>query len=160
MSSFQESCYYARYYLLIVESSKNCYNFIYMNRIACQYLLIVLLLWNYLLFKPQILLLVEILYSAKLFVFINENQFVVLLMVGKLDLIHIRKKLMLKFYNSLVKRQDTVGSICVKLYQMDNHFVHMYNQLGIDIHSTLLVSKVLYASLSEVHKHFNDTCCQ
>ena len=68
-------------------------------------------------------------------------------------------KLMLNFYN-LVKRQDTVGSICVKLFQMDNHFVHMCNQLGIDIHSTLLVGKVLYASLSEVHKHFNDTCFQ
>ena len=66
-------------------------------------------------------------------------------------------KLILKFYNSLVKRQDTVGSICVKLFKMDNNFVHMCNQLGIDIHSTLLVGKVLYASLSEVHKDFNDT---
>ena len=31
--------------------------------------------------------------------------------LGKLDFIHIRMKLMLKFYNSLVNRQDTVGSI-------------------------------------------------
>ena len=44
--------------------------------------------------------------------------------LGKLDFTHIRMKLMLKLYNSLVKRQDTVGSICVKLFQMDNHFVH------------------------------------
>ena len=105
-------------------------------------------------------MLVEILYSAKFLVLINGNQSVVLLMVGKLDLIHIRMKLMLKFYNSLVRRQDTVGSICVKLFQMDNHFVHMCNQLGIDIHSTLLVGKVLYASLIEVYEHFNDTCSQ
>ena len=80
--------------------------------------------------------------------------------LGKHDFIHIRMKLMLKLYNSLVKRQDSVGSICIKLFQMDNHFVHMCNQLGIDIHSTLLVDKALYASLSELHKHFNDTCRQ
>ena len=69
-------------------------------------------------------------------------------------------KLMLKFCNSLVRRQDTVGSICVKLFQMDNHFVHMSNHLGVDIHSTLLMGKVLYATLSEVHKHFNNTCSE
>ena len=80
--------------------------------------------------------------------------------LSKLDYTHIRIKLMLKFYNSLVKRQNTVGSICVKLFQMDNHFVHICNQLGIDIHSTLPVGKMLNASLSEVHKHFNDTCSQ
>ena len=67
---------------------------------------------------------------------------------------------MLKFDYSLIKRQATVGSICVKLFQMDNHFVHMYNQLGIDIHSTSLERMVLYSSLSEVYKHFNDTCSQ
>ena len=105
-------------------------------------------------------MLVGILYSAKFLVFINGNQSVVLLMVGKLDFIHIRMKLMLKLYNSLVKRQNTVGSICVKLFQMGNHFVHMCNQLGIDIHSPLLVGKVLYESLTEVHKQFNDTCSQ
>ena len=66
-----------------VETNKNCYNFSYLNRIACQYLLIVLLLWNYLLFKPQILMLVEILHSVKYLVFINGNQSVVLLMVWK-----------------------------------------------------------------------------
>ena len=49
-------------------TNKNCYNFSYFNRIACQYLLIVLLLWNYLLFKLQILMLVGILYSAKFLV--------------------------------------------------------------------------------------------
>ena len=80
--------------------------------------------------------------------------------LGKLDFIHICMKLMLKFYNSLIKRQDTVGPICVKLIQLDNHFVHMCNQFCIDNHSTLLVGKVLNASLSEVHKHFNDTCSQ
>ena len=69
-------------------------------------------------------------------------------------------KLMLKFYNSLLKRQDTVGSICSKLFQMDNHVVLMCKQMGIDIHSILLVGKVMYAPLSEVHKHFNDTCSQ
>ena len=53
--------------------------------------------------------------------------------LGKLDLIHIRMKLMLKFYNSLGKRQDTVRSICVKLFQMDIHFIHMSKQLDIDI---------------------------
>ena len=78
----------------------------------------------------------------------------------KLDFIHFPVKLMLKFYNSLVKRQDTVGSICVQLFQMNNHFVHMCNQLDIDIHSTLLVGRVLYATMSEVHKHFNDICRQ
>ena len=31
-------------YLLTVETKKNCYNFSYLNRIACQYSLIVLLL--------------------------------------------------------------------------------------------------------------------
>ena len=36
----------------------------------------------------------------------------------------------------------------------------MCNQLDIDIHPTLLVGKMLYASMSEVHKHFNDTCSQ
>ena len=51
-------------------------------------------------------------------------------------------KRMLKLYNSLGKRQDIVGSICVKLFQMDNHFMHMSNHLGIDICSTLLVGKV------------------
>ena len=105
-------------------------------------------------------MLVGILYSAKFFVFINGNQSVVLLMVGKLDFIHIRMKLMLKLYNSLVKRQYTVWSIYVKLFQMNNHFVHMCNQLGIDIHSTLLEGKVLNSSLSEVRKYFNDTCSQ
>ena len=69
-------------------------------------------------------------------------------------------KPMLKFYNSLIKRQDTVGSVCVKLFQMDNNFIHMSKQLGIDICSTLLVGKVFYASLSAVHTHFNDTCSQ
>ena len=69
-------------------------------------------------------------------------------------------KLMLKLYNSFVKRQYIDGYICVKMFQMDNHFVHMCNQLGIDIHSTLFEGKVLYASLSEVHKRFNDTCSQ
>ena len=68
-------------YLPTLETNENCYNFSYLNRIACQYLLIVPLLWNYLLFKPQILMLVGILYSAKFLVFINGNQFVVLLMV-------------------------------------------------------------------------------
>ena len=67
---------------------------------------------------------------------------------------------MLKFYNSLVKRQDTAGFICVKLFQMYNHFIHMCNQLGIDIHSTLFVGEVLNASLSEVHEHFNNKCSQ
>ena len=41
--------------------------------------------------------------------------------LGKLDFIHIRMKLVLKFYNSLIKIQNRVGSICVKLFQMDNH---------------------------------------
>ena len=56
--------------------------------------------------------------------------------LGKLYFIHIHMKLMLKFYNSLVKRQETVGSICVKLFQKDNHFIHMSKQLSIDICST------------------------
>ena len=103
-------------------------------------------------------MLVEILYSAKFVVFTNGSCFSNGL--GKLYFTHIRMKLMLKFYNSLVKRQDTVGSISVKLFQMDNHFIHMSKQLVIDICSTLLVGKVFYAYLSAIHKHFNDTCSQ
>ena len=75
--------------------------------------------------------------------------------LGKIDFIHIRMKIMLKFSNSLVKRQDTIGSICVKLFQIDNHFKHMSNQLGIDICSTSLVGKVFHSSLTAVYKHFN-----
>ena len=61
----------------------NCRNQqqLFTTSVACQYLLIVLLLWNYLLFKPQILMLVGTLYSAKFLVFINGNQSVVLLVV-------------------------------------------------------------------------------
>ena len=78
--------------------------------------------------------------------------------LGKLDFIHIRMKLMLTFYNSSVKRQDTVGSNCGKLFQLDNHFIHVSNQLGIEICSTSLFGKAFYSSLSAVYKHFNDTC--
>ena len=105
-------------------------------------------------------MLVGILYSAKFIFYKWESVRCFISGLDKLHVIYIRMKLMLKFYNSLVKRQDTVGSICVKLFQMDNHFVNMFNQFGIDIHSTLLVGKVLNASLSEVHKPCNDTCIQ
>ena len=104
---------------------------------------------------------VGILYSANFFDFHKwESVRCFISGPGKLDFIQIRMKLMLKFYNSLVKRQDTVGSICVKLFQMAIHFIHMSKQLGMDICSTLLVGKVFYASLSAVYKHFNDTCSQ
>ena len=37
--------------------------------------------------------------------------------LGKLDFIHFRMKLMVKLYNSLVKRQDTVGSFVLNCFK-------------------------------------------
>ena len=124
-------------YLLIAECKKNCYQFSYLNRIACQYLHIVLLLWNYLCFKLPILM--NSVFRPT-FGFNKWESSVFINCLWKLDFIYIPMKLMLKFYNSLVQRQDTVWSICVKLFQLRVKTHFRYNilvelwQMGESLH--------------------------